>query len=228
MHSDPDASPINPLPAIVWILALPMIAVEIVLSLGERGLAGGAEAVGWRLGAMRDYAVIPELSQWMVQTGQFPAEHLLRFVAYPFLNASFMQTVMAVVFLLALGNMVARIFAPWAVAVVFFGAAVAGAVAYSFVPQGSFPLLGGFPAVYGLIGAYSFLLWINQRATGGPQAQAFSLIAFLMGIQLVFSILFGTTPDWVADLAGFFAGFALSFLVCPGGWSRIVAILRKR
>jgi membrane associated rhomboid family serine protease len=56
--------------------------------------------------------------------------------------------------------------------------------------------------------------------------RAFTLIAFLMGIQLVFGILFGGSPDWIADLAGFVFGFALSFAVSPGGFARLREKLR--
>ena len=49
-----------------------------------------------------------------------------------------------------------------------------------------------------------------------------------MGIQLVFGLLFGGGQDWVADLAGFVAGFGLSFLVSPGGRARVVDRLRQR
>jgi membrane associated rhomboid family serine protease len=63
---------------------------------------------------------------------------------------------------------------------------------------------------------------------GGPQARAFTLIGFLMGIQLLFGLLFGGNKDWVADFAGFAAGFGLSFLVSPGGWGRVVDRLRQR
>ncbi len=99
---------------------------------------------------------------------------------------------------------------------------------YALLVDSPYPLIGGFPAVYGLIGAFTFRLWVKLAQTGGPQARAFTLIGFLMGIQLIFGLLFGGTPDWVADLAGFASGFGLSFLVSPGGWDRVVARLRQR
>ena len=34
--------------------------------------------------------------------------------------------------------------------------------------------------------------------------------------------------DWVADVAGFVTGFALSFLVAPGGPTRVLRHLRQR
>ena len=49
-----------------------------------------------------------------------------------------------------------------------------------------------------------------------------------MAIQLIFGLLFGGRPDWVADLAGFVAGFGLSFVVAPGGWRHTLTIIRRR
>ena len=52
---------------------------------------------------------------------------------------------------------------------------------YSIAPTTG-PLLGGFPAAYGLIGAYTMLLWTALAGTGDTQLKAFSLIAILMGL----------------------------------------------
>ncbi|MEZ5797977.1 MAG: rhomboid family intramembrane serine protease [Paracoccaceae bacterium] len=143
-------------------------------------------------------------------------------------QGSFTAALFAVVLLLALGKMVGEVFRWWAVAVVFLGAAVVGAGVYTLVLQGNrVPLIGAYPAVYGLIGAFTFMIWVRQAATGGSQLRAFSLIGMLMGVQFVFGMLFGGGYYWVAELAGFAAGFLLSFVVSPGGWGRVVAKLRR-
>jgi membrane associated rhomboid family serine protease len=54
------------------------------------------------------------------------------------------------------------------------------------------------------------------------------MIGFLLGIQLVFGLIFGGGWEWVADLSGFLAGFFLSFVVSPGGWERARDKLRHR
>lgn len=228
MAQDPNASPINPLPTVVWLLVLPVIALEIVFGAGARGLAGGPAAIGWRLDAIQDYAISGPVVKWMFATWQFPAEHLLRFVTYPFVHYSFTHALFVVVFMLALGKMVGEVFRLWAVLVIFFASAIGGALAYSLLLNESIPLVGGYPAVYGLIGAYTFLLWVSMSGRGSAQYRAFSLIGFLLGIQLLFGILFGGSRDWVADIFGFATGFALSFVVVPGGWARLRARLRHR
>ncbi len=223
-----EESPVNPLPPVVMLLTLALVLPELAFQLGARGLIGGPEAVGWRLAAVSRYAFIGDVFDQMWARNLWPAEHLLRFVAYPFVHANFTHLLFVVVFVLALGKMVGEIFSAWAVLIVFFGSSVLGALVFAVALNDPTPLIGGFPAAYGLIGAFTFLLWTRLAETGGPQSRAFLLIGFLMGIQLLFGLLFGGGLDWVADLAGFFAGFLLSFVVSPGGWARVMERLRQR
>lgn len=225
--TDLNEAPINPLPPVVWALVVPMAMAELMFNMGARGLIGGAGAVGWRLAAIQDFAFSAEALRWMVETGRYPVELLWRFVTYPFVHAHLSQAVFAIVFILALGKMVGEIFRAWAVLAVFFGSSIFGAIMYTVVASNPIPLVGAFPGAYGLIGAYSFLLWVTLGARGLNQAGAFTLIGFLMGLQLLFGALFGSSPDWVADLFGFVAGFGLSFVVSPGGWSRLMAKMRR-
>ncbi len=225
---DRNAPPLNPLPVIVWILALPIIAMEVVLGLGGSGIVGGMEGAGWRLQALEQFVFSPPLMRQMIETGVYPAEHLMRLVTYVFVHGGTTHALFVVVILLALGKMVGEVFRWWAVVVVFFGAAIAGALAFMAVPGNAAPLFGGYPAVYGLIGAFTFLLWVNLAAAGANKYRAFTFIGFLLGVQLLFGLFFGGGYEWVADLAGFACGFLLSFVVSPGGWGRVLAKMRQR
>ncbi|MGP3698683.1 rhomboid family intramembrane serine protease [Rhodobacter sp. NSM] len=226
MRDDYNASPINPLPAVVWFLALPIIAMEAVIGLGQSGVTGGGE--GWRLDAWQRFAFSPDLMRAMLETHTYPWQGMIRLVTYPLVHATFLHALMAVVILLALGKMVGEVFRPWAVAAVFLGAAVVGALAYAAIPGVRAPLIGAYPADYGLVGAFTFLIWTRLAATGSNQFRAFTLIGMLLGIQLFFGLFFGGGYDWVADLAGFATGFLLSFAVSPGGWARVMEKLRRR
>jgi membrane associated rhomboid family serine protease len=228
MMQDKNAPPLNPLPAIVWVLALPMIAMEIVLSAGASGYVGGMEGAGWRLQALERFAFIPALMRQMVEAGQYPVQHLLRLVTYPFVHGNVTHVLFVVVILLALGKMVGEVFRWWAVVVIFFSAAVVGALAFMAVPGNDAPLFGGYPAVFGLIGGFTFLLWVNLAAVGANRYRAFTLIGFLLAFQWLFGLLFGGGYEWVADLAGFVTGFLLSFVVSPGGWQRVLGKMRQR
>jgi membrane associated rhomboid family serine protease len=208
-------------------LVLIIMGIEAAFSLGARGIVGGPEAIGWRLDAVQSYAFSAEIFAWMWETGQWPAEHLIRFVSYPFVHVAFTQTLFVCVFVLAMGKMVGELFGDAAMVLIFVMSGIGGALGYALLTQSPVPLVGGFPAVYGLIGAFTYILWRQLSLVGAQQSRAFTLIAFLMGIQLLFGLLFGGTLDWVADLCGFATGFGLSCFLAPGGWARIRNRIRR-
>ncbi|MDC0739020.1 rhomboid family intramembrane serine protease [Cognatishimia sp. SS12] len=219
-------SPVNPLPPVVAALAVVIVAIELIFFAGSKGVVGGPSAIGWRLAAMQQYAFSPDIAAWMWDSGVYPAEHLLRFISYLFLHGNFTHALFGAVIILALGKMVGEVMHPVAVVVIFLLSGVVGAFAYSLAWADPAPLIGSYPGAYGFIGAFTFLMWAKLRSVGENQSRAFTLIAFLLGIQLVFGVLFGGSGDWVADLAGFCTGFALSFVLVPGGWARIRARIR--
>lgn len=229
MDPDHNAPPLNPLPWIVWVLALPMIAMEVVLSLADHGLVGGAQGVGWRIQAVEKFGLFPELLKYQWETGGHPLEELPRLITYVAVHGTFTHALFAIVMLLALGKMVAEVFRWWGVLVVFLGSAIVGGAAYGLlVPGLKTQLIGAYPAVYGLIGAFTFLIWTKLALVGANRFRAFTLIGMLLFIQLLFGVLFGGNWDWVADIAGFAAGFLLSFVVSPGGFRRVVDQIRQR
>lgn len=226
MSNPENPMPVNPLPPIIVALFLLIAGIEVAMSLGERGIFGGAEAVGWRIASVQQYGFSGEIVDWMVRNGTYPWEHMIRFFTYGFIHLSFTHTVFACVFLLALGKSVGESFGGWATLCVFIGSGIGGAALYWLVTDTSFPLIGGFPHVYGLIGGFTYLMWLRLGQMGESQVRAFSLIGALMAIQLLFGALFGGQPDWVADVGGFVTGFLLSFFVSPGGWRRLRQMIR--
>lgn len=223
-----DEAPMNPLPPVVWLILLPIVAMEVVLSAGAFGLAGGQTGIGWRSEALQRFALSPMMLDQMWQAGQVSSDYLMRFVSYGFVHGNLTHAIFATVFILALGKFVGEVFRGWAVAVVFLGAVLAGGLAYSLVPGLEVALYGAYPGAYGLIGAFTYILWAKLGAQHAQRGRAFSLIGFLLGIQLLFGALFGGAPDWIADLAGFAAGFLLSFAVAPGGPAHLLRVIRQR
>lgn len=228
MREGYNESPINALPGVVWLLALPIIALEVVFGLAQTGLVGGAAGIGWRMQALQRFAFIPEVFERMLATGQFPAGQALRTVSYLFVHGSFVHAAFVTVFILALGKVVAESFGQLRFAVLFFGSGIAAAVIYALLPWGTQPLIGGYPAVYGLVGGFTFLLWTRLGQVNANRMRAFTLIGMLLMFQLVFGLLFGARPDWIADLLGFVIGFALSFLLAPGGVRAVLNKIRSR
>jgi membrane associated rhomboid family serine protease len=128
----------------------------------------------------------------------------------------------------ALGKMVAEVRGQIAFVVIFVLSGVGGAIAYGLLLNDPAWLTGSYPSAYGLIGGYSFVMWRHLAGQGSQQLRAFSLIGILMGIQLLWGVFFETGTLWVAELAGFFCGFGLSFLLAPGEWARLRAKLQRR
>ncbi|MDP5306351.1 rhomboid family intramembrane serine protease [Paracoccus spongiarum] len=226
-------SPLNPLPPAVWALVLPVLACEAVFGLGRLGLIGGAEGIGLRLSAMQMTAYAPEMVQRMWSLGAIDWDQLYRLLSYSFVQTSLTHALFVLAFTLALGNMVAREFRPWAVIVLYLGSAIGGAMVYTVAVSALHgrvaPLVGGYPAVYGLVGAFTFLLWTRLAAANANRMRAFTLIGMLLLFQLVFGVVFGGAGlGWIAELAGFATGFGLSFLLVDGGVARALRQIRQR
>ncbi len=226
-HDNLNAPPVNPLPPAVVVVTLALAAPELILQAADRGFLGGPAGIGWRLDAITSYGFFDAIFDWMLQTGQFPAEHLLRFVSYAFVHGGLGHAAFAIVLTLAIGKMVAEAFSQTAFLVIFFASTVVGALAYGVLANSNQPLIGAYPPAYGLIGGMSFILWVKARVEGTNPWRAFSLIAFLLGIQIFFKLVFGGGDDWVADLAGFVTGFVLSAFLAPGGAGRVIALLER-
>lgn len=229
MQGASNESPFNSIPPVVVALVAVIFGIEIMFDMARAGLIGGTRGgEDWRMYAIQNYAFSAEIFKWMVETARWPLEHVRRFVSYLFVHGSFTHMVMVCVFILALGKMVGETFRQWTVLVIFLVSGAAGALAYGALIDSPQPLFGGYPGAYGLIGAFTFILWVGYGRAGQNQLQAFRLIAFLMGIQLLFGLIFGANKDWVAELTGFATGFALSLVLRPGGWSALLRSMRQR
>lgn len=224
-HSE---GPFNAVPPVVLLLVAAIIVPEAIFQLGARGILGDAAAAGWRIEAFNAMAFLPQQFDRAVETGDWRLRDIARLLSYSFVHMGFAHVAFVCVFVLALGKMAGEVFHPLGVLAVFFGSAIMGAVVYAVALDDPMALIGGFPAAYGMIGAYTFLLWTGLGAMGMNRIRAFQLIGVLMGIQLVFGLLFGTGNSWVAELTGFVTGFLLSFLVSPGGFARMRQMLRHR
>jgi len=215
------------MPSVVIGLFVFIAGIEVIFVLGTMGILGDASAIGWRNSAVSDYALTPAVLGWMLEQGQYPRELLIRFLTYSFVNGSTVGAAISIALLLAMGRMVGQVFSQLAVLALYLVSAVFGAIVFSLIAPETEWLFGSFVGIYGLIGAYSFINWVALRAGHGPQAQAFTLIAMLMGVQLLFGIFFGGNSTWIADLAAFVVGFGLSFFMAPGGLRRILAAIRR-
>ena len=221
----PGTNPVNPVPPVVLALVLVIAGIEAVVSLGGQGLVGGPGAVGWRVELIQRFAVSPAVLDYAARGN---AGLWTRFATYAFVHGSVIQALFAGVFLLALGKFVGEGLGQLRTLAIFGVATVLGAVVFALTAGEMQPLYGAYPGVYGLIGGFTYLLWLRFGRAGQNRLQAFRLIGVLMGFQLAFAILFGSNPQWIGDVGGFLAGGATAVLVAPGGVSALLVRLRTR
>ena len=229
-HPDHNASPFNAVPPVAVIAALAMAGIEVALNAGAQGMVGGPGAVGWRIAALERFAFSGPLFRWMLDdSARITAGGLFRLVSYPFVHGSFTHMLFSVVITLALGKFVGEVFRSAALVAIWLVATVVAAVAYAYLTTTPAPLYGGMAPAYGLIGAFTFILWERARRQRQSPLAAFRMIGFLVVLQLAFgAIQGGLGVQIVAELAAFAAGFLTSFVVSPGGWTTLVASLRRR
>lgn len=221
-------SPINTIPPVIIILALAIIGIEAVLQLADLGLVGGQRGVGWRVDAVQRFGFSGAVMDRILTQNDYSFGMLSRMLTYPFINSGLTQMAFCAALTLALGKFTAEFYGGVKILILYAVTAIVGAIAFGLIAPNAYPLIGGFPPVYGLIGAYTYALWLNLGAMGENQLKAFRLIAVLLGLQLVFGLIFNTGYGWVAELSAFVAGFALSLLLAPGGWAAFLRRMRTR
>jgi rhomboid protease GluP len=220
--------PVNPIPPVIIGLCMVILVVEAALSLADAGLLGGQQGIGWRISAIQDYGFSPAVWDQIIDRGDTSFAMLKRFISYAFVHGSFTQALFGMAILLALGKFVGDVFHPLAVLAIFVLAAIVGAAVYGITVSQNIALFGVYPSDYGLIGAFTYLQWLLLGQMGENQLRAFQMIAFLMAIQLLFALLFGGSPTWIADVTGFVTGLFLSTLLAPGGWAAFMRRMRRR
>jgi rhomboid protease GluP len=209
----------NPLPAVVVVVALALAGIEAVFLLAQMGFVGGPEAIGWRMQASMDWGFSAPLFDQMAARHEFPPRDLARFLSYGLIHASPLHAFFAMVLLLALGKAVSASFSTAAMAATMVAGLVAGAFGYWALLDGRHLLVGAYPAVYALLGAFTWGLW--RKASGRGRILAFRLVGVLIALQVAFRLVEDTGDIWVAEAAAFAAGFGLAFLVAPGGGERL-------
>ncbi len=228
-----NAPPLNSLPWVVILLSCLVGGVELIFQAAEAGFIGGAEGIGWRLIAVQNYAFSDKIFDWMRLTGQYPAQHMVRLFSYTFIHQSIMHAIFALVFILAIGKFVAEIMHPVAVLAIFFLSAAIGAAIISITLDDPQAMIGAYPAVYGLLGAFTWLRFSQLTAEGENEFRAFTLIFALIGITVIFTLVgwlfegfqVGSPSNWLTRLAGFCVGFALTVVLAPDGKQRLQTVL---
>lgn len=219
---------LNPVPWSAWVLVLPMVLLEALFSAGHAGLFGQNVGIGWRAQAIRDFSVWPPywVQQW--DWGIFPLDLLWRFATYSFVHADISHLLFAGVIILATGKFVGDAMRPWVLLVLFFGAAIGGALVYAAFSGDEALLIGAYPGAYGLIGGLTHVLWNRSTGPWKERLRAFQLIGMLLALQVVYALIFGETVGWKSEIPAFVIGFGLALGLNRLGLNDPLRRLRQR
>ncbi|MCV6823628.1 MULTISPECIES: rhomboid family intramembrane serine protease [Halocynthiibacter] len=220
-------SPFLALPWAVVCLALVVAGVEGYLLLSEFGAFGPAK-IGMRGTAIQEFGFNGAVVSYFLETGRIVPGHLMRLFTYSFVQPGFSQAVFIAVLVLALGKLTAESLGNVALLIIFFASAFIAAFVYGLVFGAQAIAYGGYPGVFGLIGAYTFIRYQEYAASGGPKTRAFKLIAVLAGLRLFLAFFYGWQSNWVADFAAFPVGVILAIALVPGAFAGFVAKMRRQ
>ncbi|MBR3370341.1 MAG: rhomboid family intramembrane serine protease [Rhodobacteraceae bacterium] len=215
-------SAIAPLPWAVWLLVLAISAVELVLWAGAHGLVNAAGAAGWRAQALAWAGVNPALQGWMVDSGQAPARHVLRYLVFGFVHMGPVQALLVVAITAALGKYCAERLGSARVLLVLAVAQATGGVAFGGVGDAGAWLIGGYPIIFALAGIYAALV----RDTAPDRRAlvvALALPVVLVVARLALAAIMGGM-DWIADVVACATAFVLVPVVRQG----LLVRLRRR
>ncbi len=227
--ADLNASPLNPLPGVVWLLLLAIIGIEAVVWAGGAGFIGGQQAVGWRVEAIQRFAFSSAIQDFMLQNMRFPTPHILRYVSFSFIHAAPMHALFGAVLVAALGKSVAQSFGPLRFLLLVLLAPVFGAAVFGlFTSANSLGwLFGAMPMAFALVGGFTWLKWREAAGDVVKQRRAFGMIGILLAARLGFGLFAEAGPAWMAEVVSFAFGFAGSALFLgSGSWARLRARLR--
>jgi hypothetical protein len=197
---------LNPLPLAVWLLILPIGGVEFVLSMAEAGLVNWPGSAGWREGAVQLLGVTPQLQDWMLGSGQFPPEHVARYLGFGLVHLGPLQAVLVMAIVAGLGTGSAGVLGSARVLGVALAAQGIGAVVFGAVAAPGAWLVGGYPLAFAMAGIYA----ASTQARRGWQV----LGALVLGRVVLAGVMGGM--DWLADLAAAGMGYGLARVLRPG------------
>ena len=185
-----DAAPFNKMPiAVLCVIAL-VGAVELIFQGAESGIIRGQDGMALRSfwGQRLGFSLSIYEPMWVTKNYDFLAAY--RLFTFGFVQHGLSTALVALAIFAALGKYVAEQFGQVCFLLLTFIAPIFGLLFFVFLIPTSGWVIGLFPAVFAMVGGFTVRQIDLRRETGEAVLPAFTLIAFLMGIQLFFYFVF--------------------------------------
>lgn len=192
---------------LIVLTALP----ELLLILADQGLIGSARwrPLAWQYGGF--WAGL--LHGWRPN---FEAQPVTMFVSYGFLHAGPGHMLGNVLTLIVIGPPLADRFGGRGLAAIWLASILGGAAVFGLLSQSAAPMVGASGAVFGLAGAWTWMLGHDLRATGRAPlrvaGQLSGIMVVLVGLNAAMWWLQNGLLAWETHLGGYLAGFAMAAL----------------
>ncbi|MCV6824772.1 MULTISPECIES: rhomboid family intramembrane serine protease [Halocynthiibacter] len=204
-NQPPTNQRVSDVPFQIWALVGIMAAIEVVLSLADRGIIGSPD---WRA-TMVIYGAFwsPLLSGELLPA--FDAQPVTMFLSHAFLHGGMFHLLMNTVVLLSLGKFLSSLSGPWPVIGLFAVSAIGGGIVFGLINSSNAPMLGASGAVFGFLGAWQFFEAAKLRRTGQSLKPVFSTCVGLVVANILIALVLQGALAWEAHLGGFIAGILM-------------------
>ena len=191
-------------PALLWLVVGAMVAIELLLAVGDRGWLGGIE---WRRTALVYGAFWQPLVAGTARPA-FDGQTATMFLTHAFLHGGLAHLALNTVILLALGKFVAEQAGPWPMLLLFLVCAVAGGAGFSLLADARGPMIGASGAMFGFIGLWQYWETLARRRHGMTLRPVVTMLLGLAAINVVLAVVLDGGLAWEAHLGGFLGGVA--------------------
>lgn len=139
-------------------LILPLIKTKAILLTAHANLINGKANISWQMLAMQHYKFSGTLIEHILKTRQFTVPHIWQILNYPLVHLATLQTLFIIVLLAALAKAVGAVFHGLAMLAIALAASAEKALIYGALFPKPYWLMGGYPAVFGMLETYTFIL----------------------------------------------------------------------
>lgn len=204
----PGVEPSKPLPRRLLILVGGIAAIEILLSLADRGIVFGPSLRGhaYVLGAF--WADLLRGAEPV-----YPGQPVAMFLTHALLHGGFLHMAMNLAVLAGLGRFASDRYGPGSILPVFLLSAVAGGAAFGALSASPIPMVGASGAVFGFLGVWIVADWRRLRQLRLPVRPVVVRVLTLAALNAVFYIGLSGMLAWEAHLGGFLAGLLCAFVL---------------
>jgi membrane associated rhomboid family serine protease len=203
-------------PPVIWAFAAVFALIELLLTASDFGLIGR----GLRFPVYNAFAFFDlYFEAWRAGVSP-PVEFWWSFVTHAFLHGGMLHMLMNTAVFLALGAHLCRAVGERATVALFFGCAIAGALAFGLIAdtgRNFVPMVGASGAIFGFLGAMKRWEWRYVSANGLPRRRFWSTMLGLVVVNLLLSVGLGGGGGvaWEAHLGGFVAGWLAGGALTP-------------